>query len=249
MAALQTTCGHVFHTKCLVETLADGTVTSCPMCRTDIRELAGKDMSGKVFRFMCLVRINADTVQSCTRTTKQEIEREVDKCETEARACNRWSSLSLGHRNRRGVLKARLMHLRTRLQLLEQFSQANSEGFQDICKHISHVLGRTLGDATLLDCKTRLDCFRDSGIDGEYMRIARRLSSVIDFIGVDRSVVELHEDKLRESRGLCAPSFSEAHFAAAVCSAGSSAPADTGAVYRGCFPSLSRRRHAASASA
>jgi hypothetical protein len=209
------------------------------MCRMDIRELAGSDLSGKVFRYMCLVRINSDTVQSCTHTKKQEIEREIDKCEVEARSVNKWSALGLGGKGRHGMLKARLLHLRTRLQLLEQFSQANAEGFQDIAKHISHVLGQELGDSTLLDCKTRLDCFCDGGVDGEYMRIAKRLSSVIDFIGVERDDLDKHEDKLRESRGLSAPSFSEAHFAAAACSSSGS---DDCPGKMGCFPSLKFRR-------
>lgn len=234
----KTSCGHIYHTRCLVETLADGTVTSCPMCRTDIRELAGSDISGKVFRYMCLVRINTDTVQSCTHTMKQEIEREIDKCEVEARSVNKWSALGIGHKSRHGTLKARLLHLRTRLQLLEQFSQANAEGFQDISKHISHVLGQGLGDATLADCKTRLDCFRDGGVDGEYMRIAKRLSAVIDVIGIERNDIETHEDKLRASRGLSAPSFSEAHFASAACS--SDEPPAKMAI--SCFPSLKLRR-------
>ena len=61
---MRTTCGHVYHTRCLVETLAEGTVTCCPMCRKDIRELAGNDLSGQVFKLICVVRINADTVQA-----------------------------------------------------------------------------------------------------------------------------------------------------------------------------------------
>jgi hypothetical protein len=40
--ATTTACGHVMHTTCLVETLADGTIKGCPMCRTDISELAGQ---------------------------------------------------------------------------------------------------------------------------------------------------------------------------------------------------------------
>ena len=40
--ATMTACGHVMHTTCLVETLADGTIKGCPMCRTDISELAGQ---------------------------------------------------------------------------------------------------------------------------------------------------------------------------------------------------------------
>jgi len=33
-----TRCGHTFHVDCIIETLADGSVRSCPICRTDIAE-------------------------------------------------------------------------------------------------------------------------------------------------------------------------------------------------------------------
>ena len=33
-----TRCGHRFHVDCLIETLSDGSVRSCPICRTDIAE-------------------------------------------------------------------------------------------------------------------------------------------------------------------------------------------------------------------
>jgi len=235
-----TTCGHVYHTKCLVETLAEGTVTSCPMCRTDIKELASKDLSGKVFRFMCVFRINADTVQSCMRTLKQEIECVVDSCEHEARSLQTWRLMSSLQTERRSLLKSRLLHQRTRLQLLEQFSQANLEGFEDICKHVAAVLGEELGECAR-ECRMRLDCFRDQGVTGDFMRLAQRLSTVLKLkiVGIDQSAVALHEKKLREARGLFArPSWSEAHFA--MCSSGEEWAEREHVKMGGCFVAFRR---------
>lgn len=208
-----TTCGHIYHTRCLVETLAEGIVTSCPMCRKDIRELAGESLSGKVFKLMCVVRINADTVQGCTRMLKKEIALELDYCEQEARALQKWRMLSRLQKERRSVLKTKLLHLRTRLQHLEQFSEANIEGFQDIFRHIGFVLGHDMGDECVRECRTKMDIFRDFGTDGEYIQMATRLSTIIKYIGGLKAAVAQHEEKLREMRGLSSPTFSEASFA------------------------------------
>ena len=239
----RTACGHVFHTRCLIDTLADGTVTSCPMCRTDVRELASNELSGKVFRFMCLVRINADTVQSCTRVLKKEIDREVDGCEFEAQALQKWRVLSRLHKERRSVLKARLLHLRTRLQVLEQFSQANLEGLQDIFKHIGDVLGDGMEQWCTKSCNDKMDIFRDIGVTGEYMRITKRLSSVIKYVGMDKSELAAHEQMLREQRGLSPPSFSESHFArcwsSSSCDHHNKEGAET-AARANCFPGFRR---------
>ena len=144
---------------------------------------------------------------------KKEIELELDNCEHEARALQKWRLLSRLQTDRRSVLKARLLHLRTRLQHLEQFSEANIEGFQDIFKHIGFVLGDDMGDACTSECRAKMDIFRDFGVDGEYMRMATRLSAIIKYIGMEKATVAQHEEKLREMRGLSSPTFSEASFA------------------------------------
>ena len=232
-----TVCGHVYHTNCLVETLSSGTVTSCPMCRTDIKKLVGNDLSGKVFRFMCLVRINMDTTQSCARSVKREIENEIDRCSDEALAMQKWRMLSVLNGERRNSLRARVLHLRTRLQLLEQFAQANIEGFQDIFKHVGYVLGPELERACENHSAEHMDIFRDGGVDGDYMRLSRRLSDVFRQIGINKSVQLAHEEKLRAERGLSEPSYSEAHFAR--CSSVDSKADDD--IKGGCFVALAPR--------
>jgi len=238
----KTACGHVYHTRCLIDTLADGSVRSCPMCRTDIKEIASTEVSGEAFKFMCAVRINADTVHSCTSMIKKEIERELNVLEEEARALQRWRVLGPLLRERRGALKAKLLHLRTRLQLLEQFSEANVEGFQDIFKHIGFELGQGLEKWCTASCEEKMGIFRDTGVSGEYMRIARRLSGIIQYIGIGKSDLQAHEEMLREQRGLASPSYSEAHFAS--CSAGCDGKddADQKHIRGGCFVAFRRQQ-------
>ena len=63
-----TRCGHTYHVGCIIETLADGSVRSCPLCRTDIAQLADHGTCcGKVFTYMCLLRIAFDRVQAQTQ--------------------------------------------------------------------------------------------------------------------------------------------------------------------------------------
>jgi len=253
--ATTTACGHVMHTTCLVETLADGTIKGCPMCRTDISELAGQDMSGDVFRFMCSVRMNADVVQSCTRTQKKEILRELGSCEQVAKELEKWSLLRLLRRSeqieRRTALKGRLFNIRKRLQLLEQFSYTNNEGFLYICKQIADSLSKDLSDSCLSNFTTSMDCFCDvgeqiappspvqkhlltstkaltdscvAGAAGEYVCIAQRICSILKNTGIDVAEIEAHEKMLRGQRGtssIALPSFVEAHFKA-VCDTWSS---------------------------
>ena len=209
----KTSCGHLFHCKCLVETLAGGLVKSCPTCRTHIKQLATDDLSGKVFRFICMVRINIDTVDSCITAIKREIEHEVGLCEVESRSLRKWRMLSALQRERRSVVTSKLLLLRTRLQFLEQFSQANIEGFEDIFKHVGDALSPGLAEACASYCANSIGFFRDGGTEGEYMRLAQRLSQVIRLTGVESARVLSHEEKLRAQRGLSAPSYSEAHFA------------------------------------
>jgi len=63
-----TRCGHTYHVDCLLETLADGSVRSCPLCRTEIAQIPDHGTcSGKVFAFMCLLRIAFDRAQAQTQ--------------------------------------------------------------------------------------------------------------------------------------------------------------------------------------
>ena len=65
---MRTRCGHTYHLACIIETLADGSVRSCPLCRTDIAQIADHgSCSGKVFTYMCLLRIAFDRVQAQTK--------------------------------------------------------------------------------------------------------------------------------------------------------------------------------------
>ena len=53
---MTTKCGHLYHFSCIIETLSDGTVRSCPLCRTDIRNIADHSTcSGQVFRCCALL--------------------------------------------------------------------------------------------------------------------------------------------------------------------------------------------------
>ena len=214
----KTACGHIMHAMCLVESLADGTIKGCPMCRTDVSQLAGNDMSGELFRFMCQFRMNADMVQSCTRTQKKEILRELDSCGQEAVELKKWSVQRLlrpsEQTERRLALKLRLFNVRKRLQLLEQFSYANNEGFRDICKQIGNNLGKELEDCCMSDFAKRMDCFCDVGASAEYVRIADRLASAFKTSGVERAEIEAHEKMLRMPlrKGIALPSFVQAHF-------------------------------------
>ena len=209
----RTRCGHLYHTRCLVETLAGGMIKSCPMCRTGIREITSNDLSGKSFRFMCLLRINSDTVQSCSRMLKNEIEAAIDVCEEEARELGTWRLLKRLTKARRDLLKARLFRVRTRLQLLEQYSEANVHGFADILRQIGHVLSKELQEPATVECHTKMDIFTDTDQSGAYMRMAQRLRSIMKLVGVDKAAILVHEQKLQQERGLASPSVSEAHFA------------------------------------
>jgi len=106
-------------------------------------------------------------VQSCTRTQKKEILRELGSCEQVAQELEKWSLLRLLRRSeqieRRTALKGRLFNIRKRLQLLEQFSYTNNEGFLYICKQIEDSLSKDLSDSCLSNFTTSMDCFCDVG--------------------------------------------------------------------------------------
>lgn len=65
---MRTKCGHSYHCSCIVETLSDGSVRSCPLCRTDISQICDpKTVSGHIFTVICLLRIAFDRSQAATR--------------------------------------------------------------------------------------------------------------------------------------------------------------------------------------
>jgi hypothetical protein len=114
---------------------------------------------------------------------------------------------------RRDLLKARLFRVRTRLQLLEQYSEANVHGFADILRQLGNVLSKDLQEPATVECHTKMDIFTDAGQSGAYMRMAERLRSIMKLAGVDKAAILVHEQKLQKERGLASPSVSEAHFA------------------------------------
>eukprot|EP00960_Hanusia_phi_P009039 260522-Hanusia_phi.AAC.6 len=135
----RTSCGHSYHTVCLISSLGDGLCTSCPLCRTSLSKLVPSGFDGDCFKLICKIRINVDTAQACHRSVLEDIKRRKRDCEKDAEKL--WS-FQIGRK--RGILKTMKSLLRC-IEALERFSKATATGLCKISNKIAKTLDPELG--------------------------------------------------------------------------------------------------------
>ena len=163
---MHTKCGHTYHYGCIIETLYDGTIRSCPLCRTDIRHIADHSAcSGQVFSFNCLLRIAFDRIQASTKCFKKHVEEDLAKCTLEIKALRSSVYMKRFQKSRWRKAEQNLSSLIDDIHALERAGAANVLGFQDLCAQLPRICGpRTAEEASHYVAK--LDCYRDAQVCG-----------------------------------------------------------------------------------
>lgn len=175
-----TKCGHSYHCGCIIETLADGTVRACPLCRTDIKEIVDpKTCSGQVFTFVCLLRISFDRIQSTTKWFIRQVEKERDDISAKAKSMSTNSMMRRFQQGKFNKMQARLDSLANSLHALELAGTANLMGFQ----HLHYQLPTITGTRTVADTEffvTKLDYARDgpSGTTGAHAALRKSIEDI-----------------------------------------------------------------------
>jgi hypothetical protein len=161
---MHTKCGHAFHYGCIIETLSDGTVRSCPLCRTDIRDIADHSAcSGQVFSFNCLLRIAFDRIQAATKCFKKHVEEDLVRCTLEVKALKSSRLMKRFQKSRWRRAEQNLSLLMNDVTSLERAGAANVLGFQHLCSQLPSICGpRTVEEAS--QYATKLDCYCDAQV-------------------------------------------------------------------------------------
>ncbi|EKX48928.1 hypothetical protein GUITHDRAFT_162352 [Guillardia theta CCMP2712] len=155
-----TSCGHSYHTICLISSLGDGLCTSCPLCRTSLSKLVPTGFDGVCFKLICKIRINVDTAQACHRSVLEDIKRRKRECEKDAEKL--WS-FQIGRK--KGILKTMSSLLRC-IEALERFSKATATGICKISSKIAKTLDPELGARLKEEYVTRMLYYQDCAEDG-----------------------------------------------------------------------------------
>eukprot|EP00287_Rhodomonas_sp_CCMP768_P003156 CAMPEP_0196717886 /NCGR_PEP_ID=MMETSP1091-20130531/1199_1 /TAXON_ID=302021 /ORGANISM="Rhodomonas sp., Strain CCMP768" /LENGTH=323 /DNA_ID=CAMNT_0042058397 /DNA_START=17 /DNA_END=988 /DNA_ORIENTATION=+ len=179
-----TACKHKFHTFCLVETLGNGSCTSCPLCRTEVEKLVPGGLDGASLKLVAKLRINIDAAQWCHRAVYDEVQRKAAGYLHEAEST--WASKYLPcMSSKKKKLRTRVCELRDQLDLLEQFGKVNSEGFTKICgkidRKISNSLAETLQQKYVHDMGYHKDCVEDG--NGMTAALRKELERTLGLLG------------------------------------------------------------------
>eukprot|EP00802_Teleaulax_amphioxeia_P013843 Tamp_13898.p1 GENE.Tamp_13898~~Tamp_13898.p1 ORF type:complete len:505 (+),score=91.54 Tamp_13898:136-1650(+) len=180
-----TRCGHTYHVDCLLETLADGSVRSCSLCRTEIAQIPDHGTcSGKVFAFMCLLRIAFDRAQAQTQRLTKMLEKELKSCTHDAK------KLSFSQYVRRflpgkwNTMETRIQQLLLHIDSLERAGAANTMGFKHLCSQLPYITGpRTSEHAAKY--VTTLACVVDGpdGSTGTYASLRKAAEELASSLG------------------------------------------------------------------
>eukprot|EP00286_Rhodomonas_abbreviata_P028227 CAMPEP_0181315070 /NCGR_PEP_ID=MMETSP1101-20121128/15168_1 /TAXON_ID=46948 /ORGANISM="Rhodomonas abbreviata, Strain Caron Lab Isolate" /LENGTH=252 /DNA_ID=CAMNT_0023422231 /DNA_START=332 /DNA_END=1090 /DNA_ORIENTATION=+ len=179
-----TACKHRFHTFCLVETLGNGSCTSCPLCRTEVEKLVPGGLDGASLKLVAKLRINIDAAQWCHRALYDEIQRKASGYLNEIEST--WMSRFVPFvSSKKKKLRLRVTELIDQLDLLEQFSRVNSHGFTKICrkidKKISTSLAETLQQKYVNDMGYHKDCVEDG--NGMSLALREELKRILGLLG------------------------------------------------------------------
>eukprot|EP00961_Rhodomonas_salina_P239114 3230520-Rhodomonas_salina.1 len=168
-----TACKHKFHTFCLVETLGNGSCTSCPLCRTEVEKLVPGGLDGASLKLVAKLRINIDAAQWCHRAVYDEIQRKAAGYLHEAEST--WTSKYLPFTSsKKKKLRTRVTELRDQLDLLEQFGKVNSQGFSKICAKIDNKISSGLAETLQQKYVHDMGYHKDTSDDGNGMTSALR---------------------------------------------------------------------------
>mmetsp|Transcript_57375 Transcript_57375/g.134744 ORF Transcript_57375/g.134744 Transcript_57375/m.134744 type:complete len:290 (-) Transcript_57375:141-1010(-) len=186
-----TACKHKYHTFCLVETLGNGSCTSCPLCRTEVEKLVPGGVDGASLKLVAKIRINIDAAQWCHKAVYDEIQRKAASYlnEVESTWMSRYVPF-LSSKKRR--LRTKVTELMDQLDLLEQFSRVNSQGFTKICQKINKKLSTNLAETLQQKYVHDMSYHKDCDPEGNGMSFALReeLKRILGLLGSkgDRSI-------------------------------------------------------------
>eukprot|EP00293_Proteomonas_sulcata_P014405 CAMPEP_0184307462 /NCGR_PEP_ID=MMETSP1049-20130417/16208_1 /TAXON_ID=77928 /ORGANISM="Proteomonas sulcata, Strain CCMP704" /LENGTH=258 /DNA_ID=CAMNT_0026619967 /DNA_START=267 /DNA_END=1039 /DNA_ORIENTATION=+ len=180
-----TACKHKFHTFCLVETLGNGSCTSCPLCRTEVEKLVPGGLDGSSLKLVAKLRINIDAAQWCHRNVLDEIQRKASSYQAEIEST--WMTFYVPFLStKRHKLRAKILDLIQQLDLLEHFGRLNSKGFTRICNKIERKLSANLAQTLRTRYVQDMGYHKDCSEDGNGMSAAVReeLQSILRQLGM-----------------------------------------------------------------
>eukprot|EP00286_Rhodomonas_abbreviata_P026339 CAMPEP_0181303306 /NCGR_PEP_ID=MMETSP1101-20121128/8481_1 /TAXON_ID=46948 /ORGANISM="Rhodomonas abbreviata, Strain Caron Lab Isolate" /LENGTH=286 /DNA_ID=CAMNT_0023408857 /DNA_START=104 /DNA_END=964 /DNA_ORIENTATION=- len=180
----ETACKHKYHTFCLVETLGKGSCTSCPLCRSGVRQLVPSGVDGASLKLIAKIRINIDATQWCHKAVFDEIQRKAASLldEVQTPGMGRYVPF-LSSKPKK--LRQRITKLIDQLDLLEQFSRINSQGFTKICKKIDKKISSNLAETMQQKYVYDMGYHKDCDPDGNGMSFALReeLKRILGLLG------------------------------------------------------------------
>ena len=175
---ITTSCGHIFHPVCLIEALGTGSCTSCPLCRRSAAGLVPEGRDGDCLRFLAMLKINANAVESCHEDCMSAVEAHLATLQRTLE--DRWLPFFPNERRR---ITQELGNLLNLVKGLKTFDDLNWEGFRKIVKKFDKHTGFKVS----AEIGARLQGFRfikDSSIsgNGRIMHLRSQLESLLRMV-------------------------------------------------------------------